>query len=181
MYVSVDQVKETSSLTKTVNQGSLKQQKLNVFFKRNDQKATEVVKNDQKTTEVKRKRQDSEEKEEEIEQPSCSSETAERAPTPEGDSVSETPDQKDIVSSDREDTESKTLSEPSEINKIKCNEIIEKLFLVNMPDDFYDFWEFCKSLSPKNPQGVITRYNARNVFFSPLLNLRNVCRCSRFD
>lgn len=163
--VFVNQPKETRSSTKFIDKGSLKQQKLNVFFKRNDQKAAEV----------KRKRQDSEEREEEIEQPTCSSESAERAPTPteQSDSPSETTDHEVAVSSDQEDTKSKTSPKPSEINKTKCNQIIKKLFLVNMPDDFYDFWEFCKSLSPESPQGMITVFLAEMCFIH--LTLFKLC------
>lgn len=29
--------------------------------------------------------------------------------------------------------------------------VIKNLFLVDMPEDFYSFWEFCKSLHPKDP------------------------------
>lgn len=32
-------------------------------------------------------------------------------------------------------------------------ENIKESFLVNMPEDFYQFWEFCKSLSAANTQG----------------------------
>lgn len=132
-------------------------------IKKNEQKITEVGKNDLKITEVKRKRQDSEE--EEIEQPSCSSKTAEPTPTIKKESVSVTPYQNDIVvSSDRESTGAEKPAIP-EFDKIECNRIIEKLFLVNMPDDFFDFWKFCKSLSPKNPQGMMTRFTAQNFFF----------------
>lgn len=31
-------------------------------------------------------------------------------------------------------------------------ENIKKKFLMDMPDDFYKFWEFCQSLSPDNPR-----------------------------
>ena len=36
-----------------------------------------------------------------------------------------------------------------------CEDVREKVkrkFLVEMPDDFYQFWEFCKSLDPSHPQ-----------------------------
>ena len=36
-----------------------------------------------------------------------------------------------------------------------CEDVREKVkrkFLVEMPDDFYQFWEFCKSLNPSHPQ-----------------------------
>ena len=36
-----------------------------------------------------------------------------------------------------------------------CKDIREKVmrkFLVNMPEDFYQFWEFCKYLDPDHPE-----------------------------
>lgn len=32
---------------------------------------------------------------------------------------------------------------------------IKEKFLVDMPQDFYDFWEFCKDLNHTVPQGII--------------------------
>ena len=37
-----------------------------------------------------------------------------------------------------------------------CGDVREKVkrkFLVDMPEDFYQFWEFCKSLDPVHPDG----------------------------
>lgn len=37
-----------------------------------------------------------------------------------------------------------------------CEDVREKVkrkFLVDMPEDFYQFWEFCKSLDPAHPDG----------------------------
>ena len=33
-------------------------------------------------------------------------------------------------------------------------ENVKRKFLVTMPDDFYQFWEFCKSQNPSDPRGV---------------------------
>ena len=36
-----------------------------------------------------------------------------------------------------------------------CKDVREKVkrkFLVDMPEDFYQFWEFCKSLDPNHPE-----------------------------
>lgn len=33
---------------------------------------------------------------------------------------------------------------------------IKYLFLVEMPQDFYDFWEFCSTIDEKNPEGVFS-------------------------
>ena len=35
-------------------------------------------------------------------------------------------------------------------------ENVKRKFLVQMPEDFYQFWEFCKSLNPSDPQGTVT-------------------------
>lgn len=32
---------------------------------------------------------------------------------------------------------------------------IKKKFLVDMPQDFYDFWEFCKDLDHSAPEGIV--------------------------
>ena len=37
-------------------------------------------------------------------------------------------------------------------------ESIKQKFLVDMPDDFYDFWEFAKSVNAKKPAGKITDF-----------------------
>ena len=34
------------------------------------------------------------------------------------------------------------------------HEIIQERFGINMPQDFYDLWEFCKELNPQRPQGM---------------------------
>ncbi len=31
---------------------------------------------------------------------------------------------------------------------------ILKQFLVDLPKDFYQFWDFCRSLKPENPSGM---------------------------
>jgi hypothetical protein len=33
-------------------------------------------------------------------------------------------------------------------------EAIKQKFLVDMPEDFYSFWSFCKSVSPDKPEGT---------------------------
>jgi hypothetical protein len=34
-------------------------------------------------------------------------------------------------------------------------ETIKQKFLVEMPEDFYSFWSFCKTLSPDKPEGIV--------------------------
>jgi hypothetical protein len=34
-------------------------------------------------------------------------------------------------------------------------EAIKQKFLVEMPEDFYSFWSFCKTLSPDKPEGTV--------------------------
>ena len=36
----------------------------------------------------------------------------------------------------------------------EVRENVKRKFLVQMPEDFYQFWEFCKSLNPSDPQGI---------------------------
>ncbi|KAK6960496.1 UPF0609 protein [Biomphalaria glabrata] len=52
----------------------------------------------------------------------------------------------DTVSSELEDPDDPCPSSPEDVK-----ENIKRKFLVDMPDDFYSFWEFCKSLNPKDP------------------------------
>lgn len=42
------------------------------------------------------------------------------------------------------------LSENEVLEKKKT--LIKKFFLVDMPDDFYQFWEFCKGINEKDPR-----------------------------
>ncbi|KAJ8298299.1 hypothetical protein KUTeg_024830 [Tegillarca granosa] len=47
-------------------------------------------------------------------------------------------------------------------------ENIKRKFLVEMPEDFYEFWEFCKSENSKNPNGKYTFTKRNNSkFLSP--------------
>ena len=36
-------------------------------------------------------------------------------------------------------------------------ENVQRKFLVQMPDDFYQFWEFCRSLNSSSPQSKFRR------------------------
>ena len=46
------------------------------------------------------------------------------------------------------------------------DEYIKLHFLVQMPKSFHEFWEFCKTLKPQNPKGLLSssenRKNKRN-------------------
>ena len=33
------------------------------------------------------------------------------------------------------------------------HEILKEKFGINMPQDFFDLWEFCKDINPQKPQG----------------------------
>lgn len=35
------------------------------------------------------------------------------------------------------------------------HETIKEKFGINMPQDFFDLWEFCKELNPQKPQGIV--------------------------
>ena len=37
----------------------------------------------------------------------------------------------------------------------ELNELIQKLFFVKMPDDFFEFWNFCVDNCPDDPQSNI--------------------------
>jgi hypothetical protein len=55
--------------------------------------------------------------------------------------------------------ECKVLSVPEEEEDLPPTpenekEAIKQKFLVDMPEDFYSFWSFCKSLSPDKPEGM---------------------------
>lgn len=58
---------------------------------------------------------------------------------------------------DKDGRGSSTSSSTTEkiVNKIVLEKdhkkLIKQLFLVNMPEDFYSFWEFCKSLNKEDP------------------------------
>ncbi len=44
-------------------------------------------------------------------------------------------------------------------------ENIKRQFLVGMPEDFYQLWEFCKSLHPSQPEGVVDKLSiCRSIF-----------------
>ena len=58
-----------------------------------------------------------------------------------------------------DNVEEKTKDTLSNVKNIKADpadirEDIKSKFLVEMPEDFYKFWDFAKSLHPKNPQGI---------------------------
>ena len=45
------------------------------------------------------------------------------------------------------------ITEPK-LSSVEFNNLIQKIFLVKMPNDFFQFWEFCKKISPNNPQSI---------------------------
>jgi hypothetical protein len=40
------------------------------------------------------------------------------------------------------------------VDKKEGKILIKKLFIVDMPDEFYSFWDLCVKLNPINPLGV---------------------------
>ena len=50
-------------------------------------------------------------------------------------------------------------------------ENVKRKFLVQMPEDFYQFWDFCKSLNPSNPQGLCVAIRLGRVAQLPLLSV----------
>lgn len=51
----------------------------------------------------------------------------------------------------RKEADSEDAKESYRQNNFDKKQFIKQKFLVEMPDDFYLFYEFCKSLNPKNP------------------------------
>lgn len=51
----------------------------------------------------------------------------------------------------------------AELDQESCDvrENVKRKFLVEMPEDFYQFWDFCKSLNPSRPEGKISSYPSR--------------------
>ncbi|XP_069129793.1 histone PARylation factor 1-like [Argopecten irradians] len=56
---------------------------------------------------------------------------------------------------DVEDSPDEDADIPLSPEDVKEN--IKRKFLVEMPDDFYDFWEFCKSKNGKHPEDVMSK------------------------
>lgn len=71
------------------------------------------------------------------------------------------------------------------VSEEDSQQIIKKLFLVDMPADFFSFWSFCKSSSPQNPRGKLLNVNTLEEIRSKKGFIRmNSYRCSkvpRFD
>ena len=51
----------------------------------------------------------------------------------------------------------------AELDQESCDvrENVKRKFLVEMPEDFYQFWDFCKSLNPSRPESKISSYPSR--------------------
>ena len=61
---------------------------------------------------------------------------------------------KDDTEEDTQNIESEEdIEEPESPSDVKEN--IKCKFLVEMPDDFYQFWDFAKSISPADPKSTI--------------------------
>ena len=45
------------------------------------------------------------------------------------------------------------LKKPKIVDINQTNDVIKKLFLSTVPDDFYKLWEFCHNISSFNPKG----------------------------
>lgn len=53
--------------------------------------------------------------------------------------------------------------ESDRVSPAEAQAVISRLFLVEMPDDFFQFYEFCRSISEKNPLNVLREFNLRLV------------------
>lgn len=121
--------KKTPDPKKTrLNSGSLKQQKLNAFFKKPDKKKTEDKESFKNT-----------------------SSSAEH--------VAENENQSNIrAGNNTNEISTEITTEAATSNDFRNHdyqEIIKKLFLVEMPPDFFSFWQFCKSLFSENPSKAL--------------------------
>lgn len=54
--------------------------------------------------------------------------------------------------------ESKAVPE-SEVDSEKRDELVQ-LYKLQMPEDLYHFWDFCKELCPDNPRGMLATLTA---------------------
>ena len=57
---------------------------------------------------------------------------------------------------------------------------VQKQFLVSLPDDFFSFWEFCKSLEPTSPSGSYLENISlkRNITVEPSLSGPSISNAS---
>ncbi|XP_017888758.1 histone PARylation factor 1 [Ceratina calcarata] len=53
--------------------------------------------------------------------------------------------------------------ESDKISLAEAQPVISHLFLVQMPDDFFQFYEFCQSISEKNPLNVLNDFHLQLV------------------
>ena len=58
---------------------------------------------------------------------------------------------KQEVSASESEADDKETDRPASPEDVR--EDIKSKFLVAMPEDFYEFWEFAKSVDPTNPSG----------------------------
>ncbi len=130
-------VEKQSMTKKETNSSSLKQQKLNVFFKRiSPQKMEGKVKNVEDT-----------------EKPCTPKRSVDDSPEESMLKKSKT-EIKGVFKEIKTKLDShKNEAKDVELDREECCKIIKKFFLVDMPDDFYSFWSFCRSLNRGNITG----------------------------
>jgi len=75
---------------------------------------------------------------------------AENGTQNEGTSSGSPPPKKQKTEESPKPVESKT----EVVDKEEAKRIIKKMFLVDMPDEFYHFWDLCLQLNTKNPLGI---------------------------
>jgi hypothetical protein len=71
-------------------------------------------------------------------------------------------DKTTVVSNESEKSPKKTETNKSstphelkpKLSPKELNELIKDIFLFEMPEDFFYFWQFCKTLKPEKPEGI---------------------------
>lgn len=74
--------------------------------------------------------------------------------TTEGNKSEEKPKDSTSASGCPEESKPQEKSEKRALESFDKKEFIKEKFLVEMPEDFFTFWEFCKTLNPKDPQNA---------------------------
>lgn len=99
------------------------------------------------------------------------------AGTPGESDVAAVPDDSGIQTAGEESDAEEMPESPQDVR-----ESIKQKFLVEMPRDFYDFWEFCKSLNKHNPEGnppaLRSSYSLLQSLFVLFVTYNRLCGCT---
>ena len=85
----------------------------------------------------------------------------------------ETPEDAESASIDEDNASDEDEdSEEMPASPVDVRENIKQKFLVDMPEDFYDFWKLCKKLNAEDPLGKLYTVNIFNFHSADGLFLR---------